>query len=77
VNLQNVSHGRFWHKTTPEQGTCTYTYFADDQLQTVTDSSDGRPGVSGEAGYPESLGFSAFTAKWQNVDAGVSLWFLE
>ena len=31
-------HGRLWHKTTPEQGTMTYTYFQDDMVQTVTDA---------------------------------------
>lgn len=31
-------YGRLWHKTTPEQGATTYTYFADDTTQTVTDA---------------------------------------
>ena len=31
-------HGRLWHKTTPEQGQTTYSYFADDLVQTVTDA---------------------------------------
>ena len=31
-------HGRLQSRTTPEQGTTTYTYFPDDAVQTVTDA---------------------------------------
>jgi RHS repeat-associated protein len=31
-------HGRLWHKTTPEQGTTTYSYNQDDTTNTVTDA---------------------------------------
>ena len=31
-------YGRLASRTTPEQGTTTYTYFADDRTQTVTDA---------------------------------------
>ncbi|MDQ1639728.1 MAG: hypothetical protein QOF62_3067 [Pyrinomonadaceae bacterium] len=31
-------HGRLWHRTTPEQGTTTYSYYDDDTVQTVTDA---------------------------------------
>lgn len=31
-------HGRLWHKTTPEQGQTTYTYYADDTVNVVTDA---------------------------------------
>ena len=31
-------HGRLWHRTTPEQGTTTYSYYGDDTLHTVEDA---------------------------------------
>ena len=31
-------YGRLQSRTTPEQGTTTYSYFADDQVQTITDA---------------------------------------
>lgn len=31
-------YGRLWHRTTPEQGTTTYTYNMDDTVNTVTDA---------------------------------------
>lgn len=31
-------HGRLWRRTTPEQGTTTYTYHADDTTNVVTDA---------------------------------------
>ncbi len=31
-------HGRLWQKTTPEQGQTTYTYYADDTVNVVTDA---------------------------------------
>jgi YD repeat-containing protein len=31
-------HRRLWHRTTPEQGTTTYSYFDNDTAQTVSDA---------------------------------------
>ena len=31
-------HGRLWHKTTPEQGQTTYTYYGDDTVHVITDA---------------------------------------
>lgn len=31
-------YGRVWHRTTPEQGTTTYSYYADDTVQMITDA---------------------------------------
>lgn len=39
--------GRLWHQTTPEQGTITYSYNADDTVNTVTDAR----GVISTFGY--------------------------
>ena len=31
-------HGRLWHKITPEQGSCTYAYWEDDEMKSMTDA---------------------------------------
>lgn len=36
--LEYDGFGRIWRRTTPEQGATTYSYFADDTVQTLTDA---------------------------------------
>jgi RHS repeat-associated protein len=45
--LEYDGFGRLWRRTTPEQGATTYTYNADDTLQTMTDAR----GASTTLGY--------------------------
>jgi RHS repeat-associated protein len=66
-------HGRLWKKTTPEQGQTTYSYFADDTVQTVQDAR----GATSTFGYNGrhlvtgiSYGVPAGVAATANVSYG-------
>ena len=57
-------HGRLWHKTTPEQGTMTYSYYQDDALESVTDARSAKTTLSYNARH-------LTTALTYTVPAGV------
>jgi RHS repeat-associated protein len=80
-------HGRLWHKTTPEQGQTTYTYYADDMVNVITDargatatySYTGRHQVSGvDYNAPQGSGAAQTTDVGYLYDAaGNRFWMTD